>query len=199
MVLESQRQEKLILQLIWVRGARIQLINIFEWWAYDSLSLLAPSPVLENQSICSQSGKLVLAQTRWGEMQVGPLTCLLWRGEKPHISSIDVTRIQNDMSGGISDTKTLRGTEHWDGVSILPCPSVQLRHMVMPIPVVNVLWERWTAGGSRFVHVDVSLLGRNMRKTEFSFGKEGSQEPDKMLARIHRKYSKLNGGNKQEN
>lgn len=69
----------------------------------------------------------------------------------------------------------------------------------MPIPMVNALWERRTAVGSRFVHVDVSQLGRNMRGTEFSFGKKGSQEPDKMLARIQRKYRKLNEGSKQEN
>lgn len=69
----------------------------------------------------------------------------------------------------------------------------------MPIPVVNAPWERRTAVGSRFVDVDVSLLGRNMRGSEFSFGKEGSQELDKMLARIQRKYCKLNGGSKQGN
>lgn len=85
-----------------------------------ALSLFWPRPLYSKISqFVARSEKLVSSRTRWGEMQVGPLTHLLWGGEIPHFSSIDVTRIQNDTSGGISDTEMQRGTEHWTGLKVL--------------------------------------------------------------------------------
>lgn len=44
-------------------------------------------------------------------MHVGPLAHLLWEDEKPGFSSINVTRIQDDVNGTILDTKAQRRTE----------------------------------------------------------------------------------------
>lgn len=61
-----QRQQKLFPRLIWVWGARIQLINMFELEPYDPLSILAPSPVLGDQSIYSPIWKISVVPDKVG-------------------------------------------------------------------------------------------------------------------------------------